>query len=74
MKIGDLVAWLGPGSVTPYCCDRRGIIVDGPHKGSSGDKPAVAFTVAWFGAPAEGRDGIEGRHLDFNLEVLSASR
>jgi hypothetical protein len=74
MKIGDLVAWHGIGSDTPYCRDRRGIIVDGPHKGTSGDKPAVAFTVAWFGPPAEGRDGIKGRHIDFNLEVLSENR
>jgi len=70
MKIGDLVAGHGIGADTPYSRDQRGIIVDGPHKGTSGDQPAVSYTVAWF----DPERGSILRHLDFNLEVLSESR
>ena len=68
MKIGDLVAWNDPFAVAR---EQRGIIVGGPHKGTSGDQPAVSYTVAWFD-PEMAQETM--RHLDFNLEVLSASR
>ena len=68
MKIGDLVAFRrGCFEVLE---EQRGIIVDGPHRGTSGDQPAVAYTVAWF----DPEHGNILRHLDFNLEVLSESR
>ena len=71
MKVGDLVAWHGIGSDTPDRRDQRGIIVDGPHRGTSGVRPAVSYTVAWFD-PEMAKETL--RHLDFNLKVLSESR
>tara|TARA_R110002020_G_scaffold53430_1_gene149512 strand:- start:1063 stop:1269 length:207 start_codon:yes stop_codon:yes gene_type:complete len=68
MKIGDLVAFRG--GWFEGMREQRGIVVDGPHRGTSGDQPAVSYTVAWFGPG----DGSLLRHLDFNLKVLSENR
>ena len=68
MKIGDLVAFRR--GCFEILEEQRGIIVDGPHRGTSGDQPAVSYTVAWF----DPERGSILRHLDFNLEVLSESR
>ena len=67
MKIGDLVEWSGSADLRGVRPD-RGIIVEGPRDGCSGESPATSYAVAWFDAKTT------FWHLDFNLELLSENR
>ena len=65
MKIGDLVAWRqGRGQGR----GQAGIIVSGPLKGTSGERPAKRYAVAWL----HSQETLW--HLDIYLELLSESR
>ena len=72
MKIGDLVAFRrGCFEVLE---EQMGIIVDGPHRCTSDDQPAVSYTVVWFDPIPGSSPDLVLRYFDFNLEVLSESR